>query len=312
MKFGAHLPLMDFGDNPYTSTHLFSYAKRAADLGFTTLAANDHMVFSVPWLDGATALASVIGCSGDMTLATTVSLLAVRGPVALAKAMAAIDLLSGGRVVVAVGPGSSSRDYDAVGLDFNERWKRLDEAIGALRSLWRPDGDARVGAWYSTEGMDLAPVPLQEGGPPIWVGSWGSEAGLRRVARLADGWLASAYNTTPSAFAEACSTLRDLLAQQHRDPAGLPNALATMWFHITDDATEADAVFRQRLLPTINRPEEVLRERLPFGSAGAFAEKLVAFQEAGVQQVLIWPVADEIRQLELFRARVWPQVVDDA
>ena len=91
MKFGAHLPLMDFGGHPYTLAHLASYARRAAALGFDTLAANDHLVFASPWLDGPTALASVIGDSGSMTLATTVSLPVVRGPVPLTKAITAID-----------------------------------------------------------------------------------------------------------------------------------------------------------------------------------------------------------------------------
>src|SRR5881392_2611016 len=110
MRFRAHLPLMDFGGHPYTLAHLASYARRAEALGFDTLAANDHLVFASPWLDGPTALASVISTSGSMTLATTVSLPVVRGPVQLAKAITAIDLLSGGRVIVAVGPGSSQRD----------------------------------------------------------------------------------------------------------------------------------------------------------------------------------------------------------
>ena len=72
MEFGAHLPLMDFGGHPYTLDHLTAYTKTAAQLGFGALSANDHMVFSVPWLDGPIALAAVMGHSGDMTLATTV------------------------------------------------------------------------------------------------------------------------------------------------------------------------------------------------------------------------------------------------
>jgi alkanesulfonate monooxygenase SsuD/methylene tetrahydromethanopterin reductase-like flavin-dependent oxidoreductase (luciferase family) len=83
MRFGAHLPLMDFGGHPYTFAHLASYARRASALGFETLAVNDHLVFAAPWLDGPTALASVIGDSGTMTLGTTVSLPVVRGPVPL-------------------------------------------------------------------------------------------------------------------------------------------------------------------------------------------------------------------------------------
>jgi alkanesulfonate monooxygenase SsuD/methylene tetrahydromethanopterin reductase-like flavin-dependent oxidoreductase (luciferase family) len=307
MKFGAHLPLMDFGGHPYTLAHLASYARRAADLGMHTLAANDHLVFASPWLDGPTALASVIGDSGSMTLATTVSLPVLRGPVQLAKALAAIDRLSGGRLVVAVGPGSSPRDFEITGVDFNERWKRLDEAVQTMRALWRP-GEPFVGRFYSTEGIELLPRPAQVGGPPIWIGSWGSDAGLRRTARLADGWLASAYNTTPAEFAVAWAALQPLLTREGKDSDTFPNALATMWFHITDDAAEADRIFRQRLAPTIHRPEDVLRERLPVGPAPAFAEKLRAFRDAGVQQVLVWPVTDEERQLELFCEQVIPLV----
>ena len=203
MEFGAHLPLMDFGGHPYTLDHLTAYTTTAAQLGFVALSVNDHMVFAVPWLDGPVALAAVMEHSAEMTLATTVSLAVVRGPVPLAKTLAAIDRLSGGRLLAAVGPGSSADDYAAVGLDFSERWQRFDEAIGVLRALWRTDGAPFVGRFYSTEGLSLEPRPAQPNGPPIWIGSWGSEAGLRRVARLADGWLASAYNTTPELFGPA-------------------------------------------------------------------------------------------------------------
>ena len=282
MEFGAHLPLMDFGGHPYTLDHLIAYTETAARLGFSTLTANDHMVFAVPWLDGPTALAAMVEHSGEMTLATTVALTVVRGPVAVAKSMAAIDRLSDGRVQVAAGPGSSADDYAAVGIDFAERWPRFEESIGALRALWRSDDAPFVGQFYSTEGLTLLPEPAQPGGPPIWVGSWGSAVGLRRVARLADGWLASAYNTTPVAFGEAWQTLRSNLASRDRDPDTFPNALATMWCYITDDQRDAERVLRERVLPTVHRPEEILRERLPIGPAERFAEKLQAFADAGV------------------------------
>ena len=308
MDFGAHLPLMDFGGNPYTLEHLAEYTDVAAQLGFSALSTNDHMVFSVPWLDGPTALAAMIEHSGTMTLATTVSLPVIRGPVPLAKTLAAIDRLSQGRLVVAVGPGSSEQDFDAVGLDFAERWARLDESIGALRALWRSDATPFVGRFYSTEGITLDPLPMREEGPPIWIGSWGSEAGLRRVARKADGWLASAYNTTPKLFSEAWAQLQDQLAAHGKDRESFPNALATMWFHITESHAEADRVMRERMVPTIHRPEEILRDRLPVGPAELFAEKLSAFARAGVQRVFIWPVADEVHQLELFWEKVRPAV----
>lgn len=299
---------MDFGGNPYTRPHLIDYVERAERLGFRALAANDHLVFAVPWLDGPTALTAAIGPSGSMTLATTTALPVVRGPVATAKTLAAIDRLSGGRLVVSVGPGSSAADYEAVGLEFGERWARLDEAIGALRTLWGRNEAPFVGRFYSTVGIDLGPSPQQDGGPPIWVASWGSLAGLRRTARLGDGWLASAYNTTPAVYAEAWRDLQALLPAQGKDPASFPNALATMWFYVTEDRAEADRVMRERVAPAIHRSEDELRERLPVGPAAAFAEKLSAFAAAGAQRVFIWPVADETRQLELFWETVRPQV----
>jgi alkanesulfonate monooxygenase SsuD/methylene tetrahydromethanopterin reductase-like flavin-dependent oxidoreductase (luciferase family) len=308
MEFGAHLPLMDFGGHPYTLDHLIAYTKAAAQLGFSALSVNDHMVFSVPWLDGPIALAAVMEHSAEMTLATTVALAVVRGPVPLAKTLAGIDRLSGGRLLVAVGPGSSADDYAAVGLDFSERWQRLDQASGVLRALWRPDSAPIVGSFYSTEGLSLEPLPAQPGGPPIWVGSWGSDAGLRRVARLADGWLASAYNTTPDLFGQAWLTLRSKLADHGKTPDTFPNALATMWCYITEDSNEADRVLKERVVPTIHRPEDMLRERLPIGPAELFAEKLTAFAKAGVQRVFIWPVADEVNQLHRFWNEVRPLV----
>jgi alkanesulfonate monooxygenase SsuD/methylene tetrahydromethanopterin reductase-like flavin-dependent oxidoreductase (luciferase family) len=308
VDFGAHLPLMDFGGNPHCFEHLTSYTAAAAALGFDMLAANDHLVFSVPWLDGPTALAAVIGHAGTMTLATTVALPAIRGPVPSAKALTAIDRLSGGRLVVGVGPGSSPQDFDAVGIDFTERWARLEESIGALRALWRADGPPFVGRFYRTDGITLEPRPVDDGGPPIWIGSWGSDAGLRRTARLADGWLASAYNTTPALFGEAWARLRHLLPHHGKDPDAFPNALATMWFHITESRAEAERIMRQRIVPTIHRPEDVLRQRLPVGPAELFAEKLSEFARAGAQRVVIWPVTDETHQLELFCERVRPAV----
>jgi alkanesulfonate monooxygenase SsuD/methylene tetrahydromethanopterin reductase-like flavin-dependent oxidoreductase (luciferase family) len=117
-------------------------------------------------LDAPTALASVVSATGDMTLATTIALAVVRGPIPLAKSLGAIDLLSGGRLVVGVGPGSHAPDYEAAGLPWDERWPRFEESIGALRALWRPDGEPFEGTFYSTRGIRLEPPPAQEGGSP--------------------------------------------------------------------------------------------------------------------------------------------------
>src|SRR5262245_45311700 len=132
MRFGAHLPLVDFDGSGVPA--LPSYVDAARDAGFTAISTNDHLVFQRPWLDGIVALASVLERSADLTLATTAALPVVRGPAALAKAAAALDVLSSGRFVLGVGPGSSASDYAAVRVPFEERWPRLDEAVRVRRA----------------------------------------------------------------------------------------------------------------------------------------------------------------------------------
>ncbi|MEX1255210.1 MAG: TIGR03619 family F420-dependent LLM class oxidoreductase [Dehalococcoidia bacterium] len=304
MRYGVHLPLISFDGEPHSLARLTAFADTARRLGYSAVSVNDHFLFPRPWLDGPSALAAVLGHTEGMTLATTVCVPAIRGPIAVAKTLGAIDVLSGGRLTVGVGPGSSQRDYDAVGIPFEERWKRLDESVLALRALWGRDGAPFKGRFYSTEGITLEPRPAQDGGPPIWIGSWGSEAGLKRTARLADGWLASAYNTTPPVFATAWQRLKELLPERGKDPDTFPNALATMWLYIDDDRASTERVFRDILCPMLNRPEEELREKLLVGPAEACREKLTAYRDAGLQGVFLWPVKDELRQLERFMERV--------
>jgi probable F420-dependent oxidoreductase len=308
MDYGVHLPLIEMGGASISVARLTSYAARAEQLGFRAVAANDHLLFPRPWLDGLTALAAVLASAPRVDLMTTVALPVVRGPVALAKAIAALDLLSGGRVIAGLGPGSSAGDYAAAGIPFAERWARFEEAVRAVRALWRGEGPPFTGTFYSTAGVALRPAPAQRPGPPIWLGSWGSEAGLRRTARLADGWLASAYNTTPATFAGARERLRGHLGRAGKDPERFPTAVATMFLYVTDDRGAAERVVGGILSPMLNRPEAVLQERLAVGPAEVCAAKLRAYRAAGAGRVLLWPVDDELRQLELFRERVIPLV----
>lgn len=279
MKYGAHLPIADLDGRGVVD--LSAYARTAAELGFDTLAANDHLTFARPWLDGIVALASVVQASGDLTLATTAALPVVRGPAVLAKAAAALDVLSGGRVVLGLGPGSSPADYALAGVDFEERWPRFEAAVREVR----------------THLDTLEPRPIHRGGPPVWIASWGSAAGLRRVARLGDGWLASAYNTTPDRVAEGRAAL----------PATHTCAVATMWTWVTDSERERTECLR-RLAVLLDRPAQELAGQLLVGPPETCAGLLRAYAAAGVDQVLLWPVVDHERQLERFMREVAPLV----
>ena len=283
MRFGAHLPQIDFDGTGHDVASLGPYVDAARDLGYDAIAANDHLVFQRPWLDGLVALASVLDRAGDLTVATTVALPVVRGPVVLARTAVALNLLSGGRLVLGVAPGSSARDYAAVGVPFEERWSRFDAALTVLRA--------------ELEGESV----------PIWVGSWGSAAGLRRVARLGDGWLASAYNTTPERLAAGRTTLDSALLSAGRDPADFPLSLATMWTYVTDDRAEAEGKLGA-LASMLDRDPAVLAQQVLVGSADHCAAILGSYADVGVATVFIWPVGDPVNQLRTFAEQVVPRV----
>lgn len=308
MELAVHLPLIDFAGEGQSLARLSRAVDAARDCGFAAVSANDHFLFATPWLDGPTALAAVIERSGDMALATTVALVGLRGPVPAAKAIAALDLLSEGRVIAGVGPGSSERDYGAVGIPYEERWKRFEEATAVLRTLLRGDPPPERRRYYALPDAELAPAPRRRGGVPVWIGSWGSKPGLRRVARLGDGWLASAYNTTPERFLAAKDSLCRELRACGRGPAGFPNALATMWTWITEDDGEAQRVLRDVLGPLLKRDPESLRGQLCVGPAERCAELLARYARAGCERVHLWPLGDEPRQVELAATAVLPAV----
>ena len=287
--------MADLGSG-FSLAGLKTYARAADALGYRYLCANDHLVFNRPWLAGPTALAAVLAESGRTTLATTVSLPVVRGPAALAKTLTALDILSDGRLLVVVGPGSSRRDYAAAGVPFDERWPRFDEAIPVLRALLRGEPGPADGRFYDLADVQLAPV--RQDGPPVWVASWGSPAGLRRVHRHGDGWLASAYNTTADRFGSCLEALGEL-----------PNAMGTAWLYVTEDAEQADAVIEDVLAPMIKRDVAELRAAaLPIGPAEVCAQRLSDYARAGVQRMFVWPLADHVAQLERFVDRVVPLV----
>src|SRR3982074_2828352 len=121
MRFGAHLPIAGFTHRLPEASAIVQYAEAAEALGFTTVCANDHLLFSVPWLDGLIALGLAAGRTSRVRLMTTAAPLAVRGAAPLGSALAALQYLSDGRLTAAVTPGSTRPDYQAVGAAFDNR-----------------------------------------------------------------------------------------------------------------------------------------------------------------------------------------------
>jgi hypothetical protein len=138
------------------------------------------------------------------------------------------------------------------------RLRRGGRAVRAAVAALRRDAPADQGhapagncgqRWRA--GREPAPAAVAKPRDPVWIGSWGSRAGMRRVARAGDGWLASAYNTTPEAFTAAMEVLGGELESQQRPSGDFPNALVTMWAWITGSRSEADRVLSDIIAPLV-------------------------------------------------------------
>ena len=259
LLFGVHLPVMGFNSSinsdtnkeneikekqqHYAREQMLSIAREAESLGYDSLSVNDHIVFRTIWLDSLSTLSAVAAVTNKIKLGTSILNIVVRSPVICVKALAAIDILSSGRLFAAgVGPGSHKGDYDVCGIPFEQRWSRF-EALEIVHMLWnngwekeRDDDSGKpitptpyidyAGKYYQLERISVAPKPFQKPHPPIFIGTWGSsEAGIRRAAKYGDGWMASAYNITPDKFKEKWNILLSYRKRLGKDGESFGNSI---------------------------------------------------------------------------------------
>lgn len=137
---------------------------------------------------------------------------------------------------------------------------------------------------------------------PIWIGSWGSDAGLRRVARLADGWLGSALDSTPDRFKHAKKRLDAFLQQEGKDPSVFPNAVSTMALYIGESKSDLERVPREP--EHCYDPNEAPHERTMVGSPSECGEKLHRWKDSGAQALFLSPFEDGLTQMRLFMEQV--------
>src|SRR5262249_9961127 len=142
-----------------------------------------------PILDVPTTLAWTAAQTRRVRLGSSVMVLPYHQPIPLAKALATLDVLSGGRVVVGVATGWLAEEFALLGVPFAERAARLEEYLAVLRALGTQDRVSFHGRFVQIDDAAFFPKPIQRPGPPVWLGG-GSPAALRRVGRLGDGWLA--------------------------------------------------------------------------------------------------------------------------
>jgi len=170
----------------------------ADDLGFSAITVSEHIVLPLGevdrlgayWPHAMTTMAFIAGATRRIRVNSSVIILPLHHPITLAKAISTLDVLSGGRVTLAVGVGHAQREFEALDVPFRERGRRVDEALDLMRLLWIEERPVYQGDFFSLEGVVFEPRPVQVPHPPIWVGG-NSKAALRRAARH-DGWIANA------------------------------------------------------------------------------------------------------------------------
>ena len=307
ISFGIHLPVMGFVRGEATSRdHIISFAQKAEELGYDSLSVNDHIVFRTGWIDAISSLSAIAAVTNRIKIGTSILNIVIRNPVICAKALSTIDILSAGRLFVGLGPGSSKGDYDACGVPFEDRWKRFSEALEVIHALWNEKGEHEsqlldyYGKYYRLKGVCIDPKPYQKPRPPIMIASWGSEQGLRRVAKYGDGWMASAYNITPDKFREKWMLLLNYRREMNKDVESFENSLMTMFGYIDNDKEKVQRMVKNVLSPSLGRSADELNNLLLFGSPDQCLKKISLLYESGVKRIHFWPVNDYIEQIEIF------------
>jgi probable F420-dependent oxidoreductase len=204
-------------------------ASAAEEAGLESLWTGEHVVLPdpqappspaaprTPFLDPSVALAHIAAHTQRIKLGTGIIILPQRNPVELAKELASVDVVSGGRLIFGLGAGYLEPEFRALGANYPERGAVTDEAIDVLRALWTQDKPAFSGRYFRFSGIDAHPRPVQRPHPPIVIGGMSRPAARRAVAR-GNGWYG--FFTNPELTARSLGWIREAVAAGER-PADL-------------------------------------------------------------------------------------------
>jgi probable F420-dependent oxidoreductase len=285
MRIGISLPNVGAGN---TKEGLLEVATRAERLGFDSVWVAHHVLMSyerksqypyqrsgteiamtpgVQWIDPLVALSMVAAVTDRVGLGTSVFVLPYRDPVTLAAELAALDVLSEGRVIFGVGVGWMREEFDAIGVPSRERGARTDEHLQVLKTLWRDDPASFQGEFTSFDGIVLGTKPHRDGGPPIWVGG-NTDVALRRALRFGDGW--HGFEVFPDELPD------------------LRKRLDVIGVEVGRDSAELELSVVRGLIPAGHEEQSFIPDRRMLGpSAEKIVEELGQYGEQGVELVLI-------------------------
>jgi len=271
---------------------MLQYARRGEETGVDSLWALDRLVFENQ--EPLLGLAAAAVITTRMQLGTSILLATLRPPALLAKMIATLDQLSGGRVILGIGVGSRPDDFAAAEVPFEHRGARAEELVQLLKLVWSGKPVKHAGRAYNVDVGPVGPRPVQQPHPPVWFGG-SAEAALKRVGRIADGYIGSSSGG-PDGFRQNWDQVRRSAEQAGRDPSAITPA-ALVWACVDDDrakAVELTERYFSHYYPSGRRPGPADMA----GPADACVRAANEYFKAGVQHLIIGTVTADLRYLD--------------
>jgi len=309
ITFGVNLSVDDYWDVP-------EFARRAEDLGYGRVTMGEHIMDGNPprpTLLNLPAMAAAAGATRSIRVMTGIVIAPLYHPVALAKMVASVDRVSGGRLDFGIGISGqrgTKIEFDAVGVDVHTRGKRTDEMLQVMKRLWSEEHVSHHGDFFDFDDVTLLPFPAQEPYPPIWV-SGRSEAAMRRAALQGDGWYP--YLFTVRRIKANNEMVRQFAAEAGRDLTGFHWGL-NQPTAISSDASQAMALAVSNVGERYVTPERSAQDLAQaLCIAGTPEDCIKAVEDriaAGVEHLNLGFLAsdpdDFYRQMEMFASHVMP------
>jgi probable F420-dependent oxidoreductase len=288
---------------------LLANVQRVERLGFDAVWSGDHLITHSPIMDAMTVLASFAAVTERVKIGTAVYLMPLRHPVAIAKQVTSLDLLSEGRFIFGVGIGGEiAREFEAVGVPVRERGRRTDEGLEILTRVLSQDNVTYEGKYYQIRNLTLAPRPQQQPYPPIWVGGR-SDAALRRAARFGNGWIG--YLVSSKRLREAMQKIQELAPTFGRTGTEVQGGML-LFTTIAKDYETAKRTAIVHLSHRYNQPFDNLVDRYcVLGTPDQCLEKLQAYIDAGMTNLVFGftcPPDRVIEQIEQCAADILPRL----
>lgn len=285
---------------------LLATARRAEQLGFTSLWAWDHLFLGsrqpFPQLEALTTLAVLAAHTSTIELGTGILVLPIRDPALLAKTAATIQAISQGRLRLGVAAGWYEREFDATGTPFKGRGRIFERNLEICMDLWTKE--EVTGTWDDLSFRRVKMLPLPQPRPQILIGGYVDRV-LKRAATLGDGWLTYFY--TPEAFTESWNKIARFAEEAGRDPDDL-HSLNQLPICIAASKEEAQARSGPWLASYFDTPEwsNATPDSAICGTPEDCAEQISAHLEAGVKEICLIPHEYDSEQTEQIAAEVLP------